>query len=198
MSPGMADIQQAFTKSGEGRVMGARSTLMANRQDHLKVPGRHQSVYAYLLTIRLWRAEWPPWFYSGMFGDTSRRRLDDTPSILPRFCWRRGNTVNEHVCHAISSESSLEVSHLRKFWQAGEPLLFSVQREGEVGAGDESFDRRARRWTVADINRLYCMTALTGTLQRANATERSGVAGNIVESSWKTRSTKTRNDRCSV
>jgi MOSC domain-containing protein YiiM len=122
-----------FKTPVEGRVMLRTLNLDGDRQADLSVHGGpDKAVYAYPSEhYGYWRGELPgtelPW---GMFGE---------------------NFTTEGL-----DESSVNVGE--RFLASGRTgFYFSVQREGEVGAGDEFelIGRDGNGVTVADITRLY-------------------------------------------
>jgi MOSC domain-containing protein YiiM len=166
----------------EGRVMLRTLNLDGDRQADLTVHGGPtKAVYLYPAEhYSYWRAELPGtkllW---GMFGEnfTTEGLNESTVNIGDRF--RVGSaevTVTEPrmPCYKLGIKFG-RPDIIKRFLASGRTgFYFSVQREGEVGAGDEIelIARDANNVTVADITGLY--SANRGdveTLRRAIALE---------------------------
>jgi MOSC domain-containing protein YiiM len=165
-----------------GRVMLRELNLDGDRQADLNVHGGPtKAAYAYPAEhYDYWRAELPgtelPW---GMFGEnfTTEGLEESKVNIGDRF--RIGDaqvTVTEPrmPCYKLGIKFGRS-DIIRKFLASGRTgFYFSVQREGEVEAGD-SIDLIARdenNVTVADITRLYAREkGDIETLRRAVALE---------------------------
>jgi len=139
--------------------------LDGDRQADLSVHGGPtKAVYAYPSEhYNYWREELPgtelPW---GMFGEnfTTEGLTESTVNIGDRF--RVGSaevTVTEPrmPCYKLGIKFG-RTDIIRRFLVSGRTgFYFSVQKEGEVGAGDqiELIMRDENEVTVADITRLY-------------------------------------------
>ena len=148
-----------------GRVMLRALNLDGDRQADLSVHGGPtKAVYAYPSEhYNYWREELPgtelPW---GMFGEnfTTEGLTESTVNIGDRF--RVGSaevTVTEPrmPCYKLGIKFG-RTDIIRRFLVSGRTgFYFSVQKEGEVGAGDqiELIMRDENEVTVADITRLY-------------------------------------------
>jgi MOSC domain-containing protein YiiM len=148
-----------------GRVMLRTLNLDGDRQADLTVHGGPtKAVYVYPAEhYSYWRDELPdtelPW---GMFGEnfTSEGLNESTVNIGDRF--RVGSaevTVTEPrmPCYKLGIKFGRS-DIIKRFLASGRTgFYFSVQREGEVGAGDEIelIARDANDVTVADITGLY-------------------------------------------
>lgn len=149
----------------EGRVMLRTLNLDGDRQADLTVHGGPtKAVYVYPAEhYSYWRDELPgaelPW---GMFGEncTSEGLNESTVNIGDRF--RVGSaevTVSEPrmPCYKLGIKFGRS-DIIKRFLASGRTgFYFSIQREGEVGAGDEIelIARDANNVTVADITGLY-------------------------------------------
>ena len=147
------------------RVMLRTLNLDGDRQADLNVHGGPtKAVYAYPSEhYSYWREELPgtelPW---GMFGEnfTTEGLSESAVSIGDRF--RIGSaevTVTEPrmPCYKLGIKFG-RTDIIKRFLSSGRTGFYlSVQREGEVGAGDEFelIGRDAHNVTVADISRLY-------------------------------------------
>jgi MOSC domain-containing protein YiiM len=154
-----------FKKPVAGRVMLRTLNLDGDRQSDLTVHGGvDKAVYAYPSEhYAFWRTEFPgmelPW---GMFGEnlTTEGFSEETVNIGDRF---RIGEVELTVTQPRMPCSKLAVKFqrtdiLRRFLASGRTgFYFSVQREGEIGAGDEMelITRDAHGLKVSDITRLY-------------------------------------------
>jgi MOSC domain-containing protein YiiM len=148
-----------------GRIMLRALNLDGDRQADLSVHGGPtKAAYAYPSEhYNYWRAELPgtelPW---GMFGEnfTTEGLTESTVNIGDRF--RVGSaevTVTEPrmPCYKLGIKFG-RTDIIRRFLVSGRTgFYFSVQMEGEVGAGDqiELIMRDKNDVTVADITRLY-------------------------------------------
>jgi MOSC domain-containing protein YiiM len=148
-----------------GRVMMRTLNLDGDRQADLNVHGGPtKAVYAYPAEhYNYWRDELPgtdlPW---GMFGEnlTTEGLEESAVNIGDRF--RIGSaeiTVTEPrmPCYKLGIRFG-RADIIRRFLASGRTgFYFSVQREGEVEAGDEVelITRDDNNVTVADITRLY-------------------------------------------
>jgi MOSC domain-containing protein YiiM len=166
----------------EGRIMLRTLNLDGDRQADLTVHGGlEKAAYAYPSEhYGFWRGELPemelPW---GMFGENfTTEGLDETTvNIGDRF--RLGSaevTVTQPrlPCYKLGIKFG-RADILKRFLASGRTgFYFSVQREGEVGAGDEIelIGRDEHNVTVADIVRLYVRDKDdVETLRRAVAVE---------------------------
>lgn len=156
-----------FKKPVAGRVMLRTLNLDGDRQSDLSVHGGvDKAVYAYPAEhYGFWRAELPemelPW---GMFGEnlTTEGFGEDAVNIGDRF--RIGEaelTVTQPrvPCHKLAIKFR-RADILRRFLASGRTgFYFSVQREGEIGAGDELelIERDAHGLKVSDVTRLYAV-----------------------------------------
>ena len=149
----------------EGRCMLRTLNLDGDRQADLTVHGgRFKAVYVYPSEhYGFWREELPdmelPW---GMFGENFTAEGFDESSVNIGDRFRIGEaevsvTQPRMPCHKLGIKFG-RMDILKKFLASGRTgFYFSVEREGEVGAGDE-FELIARdthNVTVADITRLY-------------------------------------------
>jgi MOSC domain-containing protein YiiM len=164
-----------------GRVMLRELNLDGDRQADLTVHGgRTKAVYVYPSEhYSFWRAELPgmelPW---GMFGENfTVEGLDESRvNIGDRF--RVGSaeaTVTEPrlPCYKLGIKFG-RTDILKRFLTSGRTGFYlSVQREGEVGAGDEIelIEHDKNNVTVADITRLYARGGDADTMRRAIALE---------------------------
>jgi MOSC domain-containing protein YiiM len=148
-----------------GRSMLRALNLDGDRQADLSVHGGPtKAVYAYPSEhYNYWRAELPGTELSwGMFGEnfTTEGLTESTVNIGDRF--RVGSaevTVTEPrmPCYKLGIKFG-RTDIIRRFLVSGRTgFYFSVQKEGEVGAGDqiELIKRDKSDVTVADITRLY-------------------------------------------
>jgi MOSC domain-containing protein YiiM len=166
----------------EGRIMLRTLNLEGDRQADLTVHGGvTKAVYAYPSEhYTFWREQFPemqlPW---GMFGENfTVAGLDESLlHIGDRF--RVGEaelTVTEPrmPCYKLGIKFGRS-DILRRFLASGRSgFYFSVQKEGEVGAGDhiELIERHPANVTIADITRLYAKDKDdVATLRRAIALE---------------------------
>ncbi|MEP6636189.1 MAG: MOSC domain-containing protein [Acidobacteriota bacterium] len=149
----------------QGRVMLRTLNLDGDRQADLTVHGGPtKAAYAYAAEhYSYWRKELPdiklPW---GMFGEnfTTEGLEEETVNIGDRF--RLGSaevmvTEPRLPCYKLGIKFRRN-DILKKFLASGRTgFYFSVQREGEVTAGDEIelLSRDANKVTIADITRLY-------------------------------------------
>jgi MOSC domain-containing protein YiiM len=149
----------------EGRVMLRTLNLDGDRQADLTVHGGPaKAAYAYPSEhYGYWRGELPkmelPW---GMFGENFTTEGLDESSVNIGDRFRLGDaevsvTQPRMPCYKLGIKFGRS-DILRRFLASGRTgFYFSVEREGEVGAGDE-FELIARdrnNVTVADITRLY-------------------------------------------
>ena len=166
----------------EGRVMLRTLNLDGDRQADLTVHGGpSKAVYAYPTEhYDYWREELPgaelPW---GMLGENfSTEGLDEsTVNIGDRFRLGAAEvmvTEPRMPCYKLGIKFG-RADILRRFLASGRTgLYFSVQREGEVEAGDEIelISRDENNVTIADITRLYARDrGDVETMRRAVAVE---------------------------
>jgi MOSC domain-containing protein YiiM len=171
-----------FKTPVEGRVMLRELNLDGDRQADLNVHGGPtKAVYAYPAEhYDYWRAELPgtelPW---GMFGEnfTTEGLEESKVNIGDRFRIGAAEvTVTEPrmPCYKLGIKFG-RTDIIRRFLASGwTGFYFSVQREGEVEAGDsiERIKRDENDVTVADITRLYARKKDdVETLRRAIALE---------------------------
>src|SRR5687768_5986756 len=149
----------------EGRVMLRTLNLDGDRQADLSVHGgASKAAYAYPAEhYNYWRDELPgtelPW---GMFGEnlTIEGLEESTINIGDRFLLGAAEvTVTEPrmPCYKLGIKFG-RADIIKRFLASGRTgFYFSVQLEGEVGAGDEIelIARDENNVTVADITRLY-------------------------------------------
>jgi MOSC domain-containing protein YiiM len=149
----------------EGRVMLRKLNLDGDRQADLTVHGGPtKAVYAYPAEhYNYWRDELPgidlPW---GMFGEnfTTEGLEESTVHIGDRFHVGFAEvmvTEPRMPCYKLGIKFG-RTDIIRRFLASGRTgFYFSVQREGEVEAGDEMelIARDENNITVADITRLY-------------------------------------------
>lgn len=149
----------------EGRVMLRTLNLDGDRQADLSVHGGpSKAAYVYPAEhYAFWREELPgtklPW---GMFGENfTTEGLDEaTVNIGDRFRLGAAEvTVTEPrmPCYKLGIKFG-RTDIIKRFLASGRTgFYFSVQGEGEVGAGDEIelIGRDEKNITVADITRLY-------------------------------------------
>ena len=148
-----------------GRVMLRTLNLDGDRQADLSVHGGpYKAAYAYPSEhYGYWREELPdvelPW---GMFGENFTTEGLDESSVRVGDRFRIGAaevtvTQPRMPCHKLAVKFG-RADILKRFLASGRTgFYFSVQREGEVGAGDEVelIGRDENNVTVADIVRLY-------------------------------------------
>lgn len=166
----------------EGRVMLRTLNLDGDRQADLTVHGgRFKAVYLYPSEhYAFWRDELPdmelPW---GMFGENFTAEGLDESSVNIGDRFRIGEaevsvTQPRMPCHKLGIKFG-RMDILKKFLASGRTgFYFSVEREGEVGAGDEIelVARDTHNVTVADITRLYARDRSDfETMRRAVAVE---------------------------
>lgn len=154
-----------FKTPVEGRVMLRTLNLDGDRQADLSVHGGpDKAVYAYPSEhYGYWRGELPgtelPW---GMFGENFTTEGLDESSVHIGDRFRLGAaevtvTQPRMPCYKLGIKFGHQ-DFLKRFLASGRTgFYFSVQREGEVGAGDEFelIGRDGGGVTVADIVRLY-------------------------------------------
>jgi MOSC domain-containing protein YiiM len=154
-----------YKAPAEGRVMLRSLNLDGDRQADLSVHGGpSKAAYAYPSEhYGYWRDELPgaelPW---GMFGEnfTTEGLGESTVNVGDRF--RVGEaevTVTQPrlPCYKLGIKFG-RADIIKRFLASGRVgFYFSVQREGEVGAGDpvELIGRDGNGVTVADLLRLY-------------------------------------------
>ena len=166
----------------EGRVVLRTLNLDGDRQADLTVHGGlTKAAYAYPSEhYAYWRGELPgmelPW---GMFGENFTTEGLDESSVCIGDRFRIGSaevTVTEPrmPCYKLGIKFG-RADMVKKFMASGRTgFYFSVQSEGEVGAGDEVelLGRDVGGVTVADISRLYVRDkGDVETLRRAVALE---------------------------
>ena len=166
----------------EGRVMLRTLNLDGDRQADLTVHGgRAKAAYVYPSEhYGFWRAELPdmelPW---GMFGENFTAEGLDESSVNIGDRFRIGEaevsvTQPRMPCHKLGIKFG-RMDFLKKFLASGRTGFYlSVEREGEVGAGDEIelIARDTHHVTVADITRLYARDRSDfETMRRAVAVE---------------------------
>lgn len=154
-----------FKQPVEGRVMLRTLNLDGDRQADLTVHGGiTKAVYAYPSEhYAYWRNELPetelPW---GMFGEnfTTEGLAEANVNIGDRFSIGAAQvkvTEPRMPCYKLGIKFQRN-DILRRFLASGRTgFYFSVEQEGEVGAGDEItwLSRDENNVTVADITRLY-------------------------------------------
>jgi MOSC domain-containing protein YiiM len=154
-----------FKKPVSGRVVLRRLNLDGDRQSDLSVHGGpDKAVYAYPSEhYDYWRIELPemelPW---GMFGEnlTTEGLSDDAVHIGDRFRIGAAEltvTQPRMPCYKLAIKFQ-RADILKRFLASGRTgFYFSVQREGEIGAGDELelIGQSAHAVKVSDITRLY-------------------------------------------
>ena len=166
----------------EGRVMLRTLNLDGDRQADLTVHGG-LSKAAYLYPSEhydYWRDELPgvelPW---GMFGEnfTTEGLDESTVQIGDRFRLGAAEvmvTEPRLPCYKLGIKFG-RMEMLKRFLASGRTgFYFSVEREGEVGAGDEIelIERDKQSVTVADIIRLFALErGDVETMRRAIAVE---------------------------
>jgi MOSC domain-containing protein YiiM len=166
----------------EGRAMLRTLNLDGDRQADLTVHGGlTKAAYAYPSEhYSYWRDELPgtelPW---GMFGENFTIEGLDEASVNIGDRFRLGSaevmvTEPRMPCYKLGIKFG-RTDILKRFMASGRTgFYFSVQREGEVGAGDaiELMERDENNVTVADISRLYVRDKDdVETMQRAIALE---------------------------
>jgi len=171
-----------FKTPVEGRVMLRTLNLDGDRQADLSVHGGpYKAVYAYPSEhYDYWREELPgtelPW---GMFGENFTTEGLDETSVHVGDRFRLGAaevtvTQPRMPCYKLGIKFGRQ-DILKRFLASGRTgFYFSVQREGEVGAGDEFelIGRDGNGVTVADITRLYARDRSDfETMRRAVAVE---------------------------
>lgn len=149
----------------EGRVMLRALNLDGDRQADLTVHGgAYKAVYAYPSEhYAYWRGELPgielPW---GVFGENFTTEGLDESSVNIGDRFRVGGaevvvTQPRMPCYKLGIKFG-RMDMLKRFLASGRTgFYFSVEREGEVAAGDEvePLGRDKHNVTVADITRLY-------------------------------------------
>ncbi len=149
----------------EGRVMLRTLNLDGDRQADLTVHGGpFKAAYAYPAEhYDYWRDELPgtelPW---GMFGENFTTEGLDESSVNIGDRFRLGGaevlvTQPRMPCYKLGIKFGRK-DILKRFLASGRTgFYFSVEREGEVGAGDELevIGRDGHNVSVADITRLY-------------------------------------------
>jgi MOSC domain-containing protein YiiM len=166
----------------EGRVVLRTLNLDGDRQADLTVHGgAGKAAYAYPSEhYAYWRGELPgtelPW---GMFGENFTTEGLDESGVHIGDRFRVGSaevtvTVPRMPCYKLGIKFGRS-DIIKRFMVSGRSgFYFSVQREGEVGVGDEIelLGRGAGGVTVADISRLYARgEGDVETLRRAVALE---------------------------
>jgi MOSC domain-containing protein YiiM len=165
VSNGRAVSTGIYKAPVSGRVMLRTLNLDGDRQADLTVHGgRSKAVYVYPSEhYSFWREELPgtelPW---GMFGENFTVEGFDESIINIGDRFRVGSaevTVTEPrmPCYKLGIKFG-RPDILKRFLASGRTgFYFSVQREGEVEAGDaiELIERDENNVTVADITRLY-------------------------------------------
>lgn len=148
-----------------GRVMLRALNLDGDRQADLTVHGGPaKAAYVYPAEhYEYWRGELPgvelPW---GMFGEnfTTEGLDESTVNVGDRFRIGAAEvlvTQPRMPCHKLGIKFG-RMDILKRFLASGRTGFYlAVEREGEVGAGDEveSLGRDKNNVTVADITRLY-------------------------------------------
>ncbi|MFL6254527.1 MAG: MOSC domain-containing protein [Pyrinomonadaceae bacterium] len=149
----------------EGRRMLRTLNLDGDRQADLTVHGGiYKAAYAYPSEhYAYWRDELPDMELAwGMFGENFTTEGLDESSVNIGDRFRLGSaevrvTQPRMPCYKLGIKFG-RTDILKRFLLSGRTgFYFSVQREGEVGAGDELelFERNEHHVTVADIVRLY-------------------------------------------
>ena len=182
LSNGQAISTGIYKTPAGGRVMLRTLNLDGDRQADLTVHGGpEKAAYAYPAEhYGYWREELPgaelPW---GMFGENFTTEGLDERSVHVGDRFRVGAaevtvTQPRMPCHKLAVKFG-RADILKKFLASGRTgFYFSVQREGEVGAGDEIelIGRDGNGVTVADITRLYVRDGSdVETMRRAVAVE---------------------------
>jgi MOSC domain-containing protein YiiM len=154
-----------FKKPVSGRVMLRTLNLDGDRQSDLSVHGGpYKAVYAYPSEhYDFWRSELPemelPW---GMFGEnlTTEGLSEETVYIGDRFRLSGAEltvTQPRMPCHKLALKFQ-RADIIKRFLASGRTgFYFSVQSEGEIGAGDELelIERSEHVVKVSDITRLF-------------------------------------------
>jgi len=166
----------------EGRVVLRALNLDGDRQADLTVHGGlTKAAYAYPSEhYAYWQGELPgtelPW---GMFGENFTTEGLDESGVRIGDRFRIGSaevtvTVPRMPCYKLGIKFG-RADMVKRFMASGRTgFYFSVQREGEVGAGDEvePLGRDEVGVTVADVSRLYARgEGDVETLRRAVALE---------------------------
>jgi MOSC domain-containing protein YiiM len=173
----------------EGRVMLRALNLDGDRQADLSVHGGPaKAAYAYPSEhYDFWREELAgaelPW---GMFGENFTTEGLDESSVHVGDRFRVGSaevtvTQPRMPCHKLGIKFG-RADIVKRFLASGRTgFYFSVQREGEVGAGDEVelIGRNVNAVTVADLLRLYARDG--GDIE----TMRRAVAVEALPESWR-------------
>ncbi|HEY0172274.1 MAG TPA: MOSC domain-containing protein [Pyrinomonadaceae bacterium] len=160
----------------EGRVVLGTLNLDGDRQADLTVHGGvHKAAYAYPSEhYEYWRGELPgaelPW---GAFGENFTTEGLDESGVRIGDRFRIGSaevtvTVPRMPCYKLGIKFG-RADIIKRFLASGRTgFYFSVQREGEVGAGDEvePLGRDGGGVTVADLFRLYVRDSDDGELLR--------------------------------
>jgi MOSC domain-containing protein YiiM len=178
-----------YKSSVGGRVMLRTLNLDGDRQADLAVHGGpSKAIYAYPSEhYTYWRDELPemelPW---GMFGEnfTTEGLDESTVNIGDRF--RVGSaevmiTEPRMPCYKLGIKFG-RMDILRRFLSSGRTgFYFSVECEGEVGAGDkiELIGRDKNNVAVADITRLYARD------RDDFETMRRAIAVEVLPESWR-------------
>jgi MOSC domain-containing protein YiiM len=173
-----------------GRVMLRTLNLDGDRQADLTVHGgRNKAAYLYPSEhYGYWRDELPdtqlPW---GTFGENFTTEGLDEANVNIGDRFRVGEaevlvTQPRMPCYKLGIKFG-RMDILKRFLASGRTgFYFSVEREGEVGAGDtfELLGRDQHNVTVADITRLYARD------RRDLETMRRAVAVEALPESWRT------------
>ena len=154
-----------FKKPVSGRVALRTLNLDGDRQADLTVHGgSYKAVYAYPAEhYEYWRGELPgmdlPW---GTFGEnfTTEGLTEDDLHVGDRF--RVGSAVvmvrqPRMPCYKLAAKFQLD-DIIERFLVSGRSgFYFSVEQEGDVGAGDtiELISRNQGGITIAEMNRLF-------------------------------------------
>lgn len=165
VSHGQSVSTGIFKKPVEGRVPLRTLNLDGDRQSDLSVHGGpDKAVYAYPSEhYDYWRAELPemelPW---GMFGEnfTTEGSDEDAVNIGDRFRLGQAElTVTQPRLPCFKLGIKFGRSDIiKRFLVSGRTgFYFSVQSEGDVGAGDtlQLIERSEHNVKVSDITRLY-------------------------------------------
>lgn len=170
-----------FKKPVSGRIALRKLNLDGDRQADLTVHGGpYKAVYAYPSEhYEYWRRELPkedlPW---AMFGEnfTSEGLGEDELHVGDRF--RIGSSTlmvrqPRMPCYKLAAKFQRD-DMIERFLRSGRSgFYFSVEEEGEVGAGDsfELISRNHDGITIAEMNRLFVMEKYNhDLLQKAIAT----------------------------
>jgi MOSC domain-containing protein YiiM len=154
-----------FKKPVEGRVMLRRLNLEGDRQSDLSVHGGpEKAVYAYPSEhYDFWRSELPEMeLPPGMFGEnlTTEGVSEETVYIGDRFRSKGAElTVTQPrlPCYKLALKFGC-ADIIKRFLASGRTgFYFSVQSEGDIGAGDELelIERSVHAVRVSDITRLF-------------------------------------------